>query len=249
MKLKGKTAIITGARRGIGKGIALKFAQEGASVVVSDISVEDCEQVVKEIEKLGGRAVAARCDVSSKQDVQAMLQRATDAFGKVDILVNNAGIYLQKQVNQLSEEEWDRVLAINLKSVFLCSQAVLPGMIERKYGKIINIASIAGMVGFAESSAYCASKGGIINLTREMALELAAHKINVNAIGPGVIETPMTKGMLENEQAKQGLLAGIPLKRIGTPEDIANAALYLASDESDYVTGHCLFVDGGWLVQ
>jgi len=249
MRLKDKTTIITGSRRGIGKGIAVRFAQEGANVVVSDINLEECEQVAKEIQDAGGKAIAVKCDVTNVDEIQGMVNKTNEAFGRVDILVNNAGIFIQKPINEMTQDEWDKLMAINLRSVFLCTKAVLPGMIESKYGKIINIASIAGQVGYAYSSAYCASKGGIINLTREMAVELAQHKINVNAIGPGAIETAMTKDLLENEEMKKAVLAGIPLKRIGTPEDIANAALYLASDEADYVTGHCLFVDGGWISQ
>lgn len=247
MNLKNKVAIVTGSRRGIGKAIALALAKAGANVVVSDINIDDCNKVVEEIKDINGNALAVKADVSNPEDVSKMINLTTEKFGKVDILVNNAGIYMQKSLTDVTEQDFDRILDINLKGVFLCSKAAVPEMIKQGKGKIINIASIAGQVGFANSSAYCASKGGIINMTRELALELGQYKINVNAIGPGVIETPMTKDLLEDKATKETLLANIPLNRIGKPEDIANAALFLASDNSDYITGITLFVDGGWL--
>ena len=247
MDLKNKVAIITGSRRGIGKAIALALAKAGANVVVSDINLDDCNKVVEEIKAINGNALAVKADVSNPEDVSQMINLTTEKFGKVNILINNAGIYMQKSLTDVTEQDFDRTLDINLKGVFLCSKAVVPEMIKQGKGKIINIASIAGQVGFANSSAYCASKGAIINITRELALELAQYKINVNAIGPGVIETDMTKDLLEDKATKETLLANIPLSRIGKPEDIANAALFLASDNSDYITGITLFVDGGWL--
>ncbi|OIO63392.1 hypothetical protein COY26_02770 [Candidatus Woesearchaeota archaeon CG_4_10_14_0_2_um_filter_33_10] len=247
MNLKNKVAIVTGSRRGIGKAIALALAKAGANIVVSDINLDDCNKLVEEIKAINGNALAVKTDVSNPEDVSQMINLTTEKFGKVDILVNNAGIYMQKSLTDVTEQDFDRTLDINLKGVFLCSKAVVPEMIKQGKGKIINIASIAGQVGFANSSAYCASKGAIINITRELALELAQYKINVNAIGPGVIETDMTKDLLEDKATKETLLANIPLSRIGKPEDIANAALFLASDNSDYITGITLFVDGGWL--
>jgi len=247
MDLKNKVAIVTGSRRGIGKAIALTLAKAGANVVVSDINLDDCNKVVEEIKAINGNALAVKADVSNPEDVSKMINLTTEKFGKVDILINNAGIYMQKSLKEITEKDFDRILDINLKGVFLCSKAAVPEMIKQGKGKIINIASIAGQVGFANSSAYCASKGGIINMTRELALELGQYKINVNAIGPGVIETLMTKDLLEDKATKEALLANIPLNRIGKPEDIANAALFLASDNSDYITGITLFVDGGWL--
>jgi len=247
MDLKNKVAIVTGSRRGIGKEIALALAKAGANVVVSDINLDDCNKVVEEIKAIGKKGLAVKADVSNPEDVSQMINLTTEKFGKVDILVNNAGIYMQKSLTDLTEQDFDRVLDINLKGVFLCSKAAVPEMIKQGKGKIINITSIAGQVGFANSSAYCASKGAIINMTRELALELAQYKINVNAIGPGVIETDMTKELLKDKATRETLLANIPLSRIGKPEDIANAALFLASDNSDYITGITLFVDGGWI--
>jgi len=247
MNLKNKVAIITGSRRGIGKAIALTLARAGANVVVSDINLDDCNKVVEEIKAIGGNALAVKADVSNPEDVSQMINLTTEKFGKVDILVNNAGIYMQKSLKEITEKDFDKILDINLKGVFLCSKAVVPEMIKQGKGKIVNITSIAGQVGFANSSAYCASKGAIINITRELSLELGQYKINVNAIGPGVIETAMTKDLLKDKSTKEAILANIPLNRMGKPEDIANAALFLASDNSEYITGITLFVDGGWL--
>jgi len=247
MNLKNKVVIVTGSRRGIGRTIALTLAKAGANVVVSDINMNDCNKVVEEIKAINGNALAVKADVSNPEDINQMVNLTTEKFGKVDILVNNAGIFIQKPLKDVSEKDFNKIININLKGVFLCSKAVVPEMIKQGKGKIISITSIAGQVGFANSSAYCASKGGIINLTRELALELGQYKINVNAIGPGVIETDMTKALLEDKATEEAILANIPLGRVGKPEDIANAALFLASDKSDYITGITLFVDGGWL--
>ena len=250
MRLANKTAIITGSRRGIGFGIAKKFAQEGANVVITDIDINECKEAAKKLEEqFRIKTLALKVDVSKAKDVEKMVKETIKKFGKIDILVNNAGIYIQKPLVELSEKEWDRLIDINLKGVFLCAKEVVKEMIKRRYGKIISIASIAGQVGFANSSAYCASKGGIINLTRELALELAQYKINVNAIGPGVIETPMTDFITKKPEMLKGILANVPWNRTGQPLDIANAALFLASDEADYITGQTLFVDGGWIAQ
>lgn len=249
MRLANKVAIITGSRRGIGFGIAKKFAQEGANVIITDIDLEDCKKSCEELNRFGRKNLALKVDVSKAKDVEKMVKETIKTFGKIDILVNNAGIYIQKPLVELTEKEWDKLIDINLKGVFLCTKEVVKEMIKRRYGKIINIASIAGQVGFANSSAYCASKGGIINITRELALELAQYKINVNAIGPGVIETPMTDFITKKPEMLKGILANVPWNRVGQPLDIANAALFLASDEADYVTGHTLFVDGGWIAQ
>jgi NAD(P)-dependent dehydrogenase (short-subunit alcohol dehydrogenase family) len=247
MKLKNKIAIVTGGGTGIGKAIAVEMAKEGAKVVVSGLHVEQCQEVVEEIAKLGGEAIAIGCDVSKQKDVDAMIKETIKKFKQIDILVNNAGILVQKPLAETTEEDFDKTMNVNLKGVFLCSKAVTPGMIKRKKGKIVSIASIAGKVGFPNLSAYCSSKAAIINLTREMALELAPYNINVNAIAPGVIETAMTKDMLADKAQKAGLLASTPLGRAGKPEEIAKAAVYLVSDDSDFVVGHTLVVDGGWL--
>jgi len=194
--------------------------------------------------------LAFKVDVSNKSEVEEAVQKTIQELNKIDILVNNAGIAQFKPFLELTEEEWDRTLDINLKGMFLCCQAVAREMAKNKYGRIINIASIASGqvgVGFLNIAHYCASKGGVTALTEALALELAPLGINVNAIGPGVIETPMTKDLLSDPKAKEGLMARIPKKRLGQPKDIANAAVFLASAEADYLTGATLFVDGGWL--
>ncbi|MFO8016058.1 MAG: 3-oxoacyl-ACP reductase family protein [Candidatus Woesearchaeota archaeon] len=247
--LKGKTAVVTGSRRGIGRAIAERLAYAGADVVISDIDQEDCEKTAKEI---GGqhdvKAVAVKCDVSSKDDVDSLIRKTVEIFGKIDILVNNAGIFMQKPFMEYSEEDFEKLLSINLKGMYLCSQAAAKEMAKNKYGKIVSIASVAGMVGFSNASAYCASKAAIINLTREIAMELAPHKINVNAVAPGVVETPMTDFVREDKSTYESILANIPWNRQGQPSDIANAVHFFASDEADYVTGQTLPVDGGWTI-
>ncbi len=243
--LKGKVAIITGSRRGIGKGIAERLAYAGANVVISDISQEDCDALAKEIsEKLHVSTLGVKCDVSKKEEVNNLMQKTIKKFSKIDILVNNAGIFPFVELEKMTEADWDKVLNINLKSVFLCSQAAAKVM--KPGSKIVSISSIASFVGFSGLTHYCASKGGINSMTRAMALELAPKKINVNAVAPGAIDTP---GAASTEEAKNQTIAVIPWKRMGQPSDIANAVHYLASDEADYVTGHILVVDGGWTVQ
>jgi len=250
VNLKDRVALVTGARRGIGQGIALALAQAGAKVVVTDNDRADCQKVVDQIKKSGQDGLALKVDVTSKEDVEQAIQKAVEKFSKIDILVNNAGIAQFKPFLELTEEEWDRTLDINLKGMFLCSQAAVREMAKNKYGRIVNIASIASGqvgVGFLNIAHYCASKGGVTALTEALALELAPLGINVNAIGPGVIDTPMTKDMLSDEKTKEGIMARIPKKRLGQPKDVASAAVFLASEENDYVTGVTLFVDGGWL--
>jgi len=247
MKLKNKIAIVTGSGRGIGKSTALELAKEGAKVVVSDIDIKECQNVCNEIKKIGFDAIAVKCDISKKSDVDAMIKKTMQKFQKIDILINNAGVVLTKPFVEMTEKDWDFVLDINLKGVFLCTNAVVKQMIKQKSGKIISVASIAGEVGFMNTSAYCASKAGIINLTRGLALELSPHNINVNAIAPGVIATKMTEDMLKDKKTKEVLLASTPLGRVGQPEEIGKAAVFLASDDSNFITGHTLVVDGGWL--
>ncbi len=249
MRLQNKTAIITGAASGIGRAIALVFAKEGAKVIVADCSETGGQETVQMVEKAGGAAVFVKTDVSKAQDIGQMVRVCLENFGKVDILVNNAGILKMGPLHQTSEQDWDAVLNVNLKSVFLTCKAIIPEMLKQGKGKIVNVASIAGLVGFENIGPYCASKGGIIALTREMALEYAKNKINVNCIAPGVIKTAMTEDMLEDPKIRQGFEAAMPYPRLGEPEDIALAALYLSSDESDFITGEILVVDGGWTIK
>lgn len=248
--LKNKVAIITGARRGMGRTHALKMAQEGVKVVVSDISEEDCQKVVDEIKKAGGQGLALKCDVSKKEEIEGLVKKTVDKFGKVDILVNNAGIAEFKPFLELTEEEWDRTLDINLKGYFLCAQAAAKEMAKQKSGVIVNIASVAmGQVGvgFPNVVHYCASKGGIVAMTEALALELAPLGIRINVVCPGMIETPMIDPIKQDPKMIEGLMSRIPLRRFGNPEEVSDLVLFLASNASSYMTGSAVVIDGGWL--
>jgi NAD(P)-dependent dehydrogenase (short-subunit alcohol dehydrogenase family) len=250
MKLKGKVAVITGAGSGIGRATALLFAEEGAKVVVADYTVEGGKETVKQIKAKGGEATFVAVDVSQAADVQKMIKTAIDKYGRLDILHNNAGIEGPLgPTENVSEADWERVLAVNLKGVFLGSKYAIPQMLKQG-GVIINTASIAGLVGVTNMPAYCASKGGIVLLTKAMALECAKKNIRVNCICPGAIKTPMfyrfTGFQLEAEKL---FCEGEPIGRCGGPEEIAQAALYLACEQSSFVTGTALVVDGGWTAQ
>lgn len=243
---KNKTAIITGAGQGIGYGIALALAKEGCNVVVSDINQETCDKAAKDFAGFGGKALAIKCDVSNKSEVDNLVAKTMENFGRLDILVNNAGVYPFKPFSQMTETDWDRVMNVNLKSMFLCSQAAANAM---KVGsKIVNISSIAAFVGFEGLTHYCASKGGVSSFTRALALELAPKKININAVAPGAIDTPGATGV-STEEIKKQTIAAIPWGRMGLAEDIANAVVFLASEKADYITGQTIIVDGGWTLR
>ena len=253
MKLLDKVAVVTGAASpiGMGRAFALAFAREGADVVVCDIKEDGLTERAEEIKKLGRKALAVKTDVSKAAEVSQLIENTITTFGKIDILVNNAGVREEpaKPMQDITEEEWDIIHGTNLKGIFLCIKHTIPHMIKQKRGKIINIASIFGQVAFPGYASYCAAKGGVINLTRTLALELAPHNINVNAIGPGVIETELSKTTLEDPEVMKLILPLIPYGRVGTPEDIAAVAVFLASDESEYVNGQTIFSDGGWLAR
>ncbi len=250
LNLKNKVAIITGAGRGMGRTHALTLAKAGAKVIVSDISLEDCEKVVKEIEKDKGEALAVKCDVSKKGEVDEMVKKTVKKWSRLDILVNNAGICQFKPFLDLTEEEWDRTININLKGYFLCAQAAAKEMAKQERGVIVNIASVAmGQVGIGMPNIahYCASKGGIVGMTEAMAVELASLNIRVNVVAPGMIDTPMVDPVMKDPQQKKGILARIPMHRMADAQEVSNLVLFLASDESSYMTGSTVVVDGGWL--
>ncbi|MGB7559449.1 MAG: SDR family NAD(P)-dependent oxidoreductase [Nitrososphaeraceae archaeon] len=244
-RLATKVAIVTGAASGIGLGIAQLFIREGAKVVFSDINKSGKEAA----DAAGKKALFIECDISNAESVKNLVEKTLEAFGTIDILVNNAGILYLKPISETSDEEWNAIINTNLKGPFLLTREVLAIFEKYGKGKIVNMASIAGIIGYENLSAYCASKGGIIAMTRSLAIEFASKKINVNCICPGAIKTGMTKVIEENEMMLKQTLMSIPAGRMGDPIDIANAALYLASDESDYVTGASIVVDGGWSVR
>lgn len=242
--LTGKVAVVTGSARGIGQAIAIELARAGADVVVSDIIPE--EGTIAQIKKLKRKAIYVKTDVSKKKDVENLINETIKTFKKIDIMVSNAGIFQGGASETLKEENWQKTIDINLRGCFFCSQAAAKEMMKKKKGSIVNIASVAGLMGSSQAAAYCASKGGIINLTNSLAAEWGKYGIRINTICPGIIETAMTKDMLASKQTKQGMLAKIPLGRTGQPIDIAGAAVFLASDASSYLTGEDIIVDGGW---
>ena len=239
----GKVAIVTGSARGIGKAIAMKLARDGYNIVVSDILQEAAQQTAKEIESLGVKTLVVVADVSKAEDAQKLINETVQAFGQVDVLVNNAGITRDNLAIRMSEAEWDSVLNINLKGTFLCSQAAAKAMMKKRSGRIVNIASVSGILGTAGQANYASSKAGVIALTKAFARELGARNITVNAVAPGYIATEMTEKLPEN--VKEEYLKQIPLKRAGTPEDVANVVAFLASEAASYVTGTTLIVSGG----
>lgn len=245
MRLAHEVAIVTGAARGIGKSIAMALSKEGASVVLSDI-MEEVHKTAAEIGESGGKAVAVVGNVTKFSDCEAIVDMAIQTFGKIDILVNNAGITRDNLVLRMSEEDWDAVLNINLKGAFLCTKAAIKPMIKQRSGKIINIASVIGLMGNVGQANYAASKGGVISFTKSMAKELGSRHIRVNAIAPGFIESKMTDAV--SEEAKSSLFKGIPLGTLGKPEYVADAVVFLASPAASYITGQVLNVDGGMVM-
>ncbi len=248
--LKNKVALITGARQGMGKSHAIALAKHGAKVVVTDINQADCQKVVDEIKKSGGEAIALKLDVADKSEVDSVVATIVKKFGQLDILINNAGIAQFKPFLELSEEDWDRTIDINLKGEFLCAQAAAKVMKERKGGVIVNIASVAmGQqgIGIPNIAHYCASKGGIVAMTEALATELASFNIRVNAIAPGMIETPMIDVVKSDPKTLEAMLQRVPLKRVGRPEEVSELVVFLASDSSSYMTGSVVVIDGGWL--
>ena len=242
--LKGKCAVITGASRGIGKCIATKFAKEGANIVINyRNNEEEALKVKEELEGLGSQVLVVKADVSELEQAENLIKEAKKEFGRVDILVNNAGITKDNLIIRMKEEDFDSVIKTNLKGAFNCLKAVTPIMLKQKYGKIVNMASVVGVVGNPGQVNYCASKAGLIGMTKSLAKEIGSRNITVNAIAPGFIDTDMTK-ILSDDQKKK-ILSQIPLNKFGNVEDIANVALFLGSENSNYITGQVIHVDGG----
>ncbi len=247
MRLKDKIALITGSSRGVGRAVALAFAKEGAKVVVNYSSSEKAAmEVVEKIKEMGSDAIAVKADVAKKQDVESLVNAGIEKFGRIDILVNNAGFTRPALLINMTEEQWDAVVDIHMKGTFFCSQAVANHMIEQKSGKIINVASVAGVVGTVGQVNYSAAKGGIISMTKSIARELARYNVCCNVISLGVVETEMTEKIRTDEKLREIYLNRILLKRFAKPEDITPAFVFFASDESNYITGQLLCVDGGY---
>ncbi len=252
MRLKDKTAIITGGGTGIGMASAILFAKEGANIVICGRRKQRLKEVENAVKKELGpkvkdsiRVLVTTCDVSNQDDIKKLLNKSIKQFKKIDILLNNAGVFIKAFTHKYTISDWDKVININLKGMFLLTRKIIPNMIANGGGSIINIASILGMVAIPEASAYNASKGGVIMFTKSIAVEYGRQNIRANCICPGVIETPMTQGLLADKRSSTELLKLYPMGRFGKPEDIAHGCLYLASDESSWVTGTTLTIDGG----
>ena len=243
MRLQGKVALITGGAQGIGKAIALLFAREGAAVGVADINLEKGRETCREIESLGRGALALGGNVAEAKASEAMVQETLKHFGRLDILVNNAGITRDQVLLRMKEEDWDLVMAVNLKGAFQCTKAALRPFLKQKGGKVVNIASVTGQMGNAGQANYAASKAGLIGFTKSIAREYASRNIQVNAVAPGFIETAMSQAIPQKE--RELLIQQIPMERLGTPEDVAEAVLFLSSPAADYITGQVLNVNGG----
>jgi 3-oxoacyl-[acyl-carrier protein] reductase len=245
-ELSGKTALITGAGRGIGKEIARALGEAGANLVISDIAADAANQTAAEFNDRNIKTLAVAGDVSKSEDVEALFKAAGDTFGGVDILVNNAGITRDNLLARMEEKDWDLVLTVNLKGAFLCTKAASRGMMKRRYGRIVNISSVVGIMGNAGQANYSASKAGLIGLTKSTAKELASRNVTVNAVAPGYIATDMTKDLPEEAKAK--FLQSVPLGRPGTPQDISGVVLFLVSEAASYITGQVIHIDGGMLM-
>ena len=249
MRFAGQTAIVTGAGRGMGRAVALALAREGAAVVVGEVDGPSAAEAVGEIEAAGGKALAVVADIARVDDVRRLFKESVEAFGGLDILVNNAGIGIPKPLVDYTEQDWDRQLDVNLKGMFFATQEAAKLMIPKRKGKIVNFASTAAFVSSSTpETAYDISKGGVRQLTISVAAELAPYNINVNAVAPGTIMTELTLRVLDTEEKMARAAAKIPLGRLGRPEDMVGPVLFLCSSDADYVTGHVLVVDGGWLL-
>jgi len=246
MELADQVAVVTGSARGIGKTIAMILAEAGANIVISDLNVEAGKQTVEEIQAMGREAIWVEADVSKSDKANLLIESTQEKFGRLDILVNNAGITRDNLLMRMSEDEWDSVIAVNLKGTYNCIRAATKIFMKQRTGRIINIASVVGQMGNAGQANYASSKAGVIGLTKSVAKELSARNILVNAVAPGFIETAMTEKL--PEKARESLLQLIPLAKLGQPEDVAKVVLFLSSDRSNYITGQVINVDGGMVM-
>ncbi|NLC38885.1 MAG: glucose 1-dehydrogenase [Clostridia bacterium] len=250
MKLTGQVAVITGSTKGIGYGIASALGAEGANIVVTGRKQEDCYRAAEEIQaKYGVKVLAQAADLANYQDIDHLVNKILSTFGRIDILVNNAGTAITKRAEDITAEEWDQVLNVNLKGAFFCAQACGREMIRRKYGKIINVASILGLVAAKQVLPYCVAKGGMIQMTKALALEWARYNIRVNALCPGYVRTTLNEAQLKQEKVCKRIVSRIPLGRLGEINDLVGASVFLASQASDYMTGQVITVDGGWTAE
>ena len=243
MNLMNKIAIVTGSGRGIGQAIAFKLAEAGATIVINDVAEAPANQTVEQIKAMGRQSIAVMADVSSSSDANRMVETVKSTFGRVDILVNNAGITRDQLLIRMTDEDWDKVLNIDLRSVFVCTRAVMRDMMKQRWGRIINISSIVGIAGNPGQANYASAKAGIIGFTRTMSKEVASRNVTVNAVAPGFIDTEMTQKL--NEKQRNELKQHIPAGYLGSPRDVAEAVAFFASEEAKYITGQVLTVDGG----
>ena len=248
MRLDDNVVLVTGGGSGIGRAIALAVAEAGADVTVCEVpqKIDALDEVCEAIENLGRRALPLPLHLPNLAAIDSVVRRVLDAYGRIDVLVNNAGINIPKDALDVTEADWDAVMDVNLKGLFFMSQCAARSMVETGGGKIVNIASQNGVVGYYKRAAYCASKAGVVNLTRVLAVEWAPHRITVNAVGPTFILTPLTQSTFDDAHLREDVLSRIPLGRVGRPEDVVGAVVFLASPAADLITGHTLLVDGGW---
>jgi 3-oxoacyl-[acyl-carrier protein] reductase len=245
-RLSGKTTIVTGAARGIGKAIALRYAEEGSNLALCDLNLADAEGTAAEAREKGVRALSIQADVTRRAEVQALVDAAVEQFGTVDVLVNNAGIFFNAAFDEMTDEQWDHMMAVNVKGVFVPSQLVIRHWLERqRTGAIVNLASISAVIAFNNSAAYCSAKAAVASMTRCVAYEYGPRGIRANSMAPGIINTSMLPNM---DDANRWANQKIPLRRMGSPADVADLAVFLGSDESRYITGDMIYVDGGWML-